>query len=92
MTSIGAVINVGFIFYAISRYKLMVIDTLQIEAVSQVLFRNVSDGIILADINESIVQINETARKILPDKVDLKTIDDLKQFPIISRSDKFRFF
>jgi PAS domain-containing protein len=67
LTSLGALIQMGFLFWAIIRYNFMSVDIEKISEVSQELFKNVDEGIILMDHSGKLIQANSTAKQILGD-------------------------
>ena len=56
---IGIVVHLGFIFWAIVRYRFLVID---IKDAAQDLFSNVADGVIILNKHGEMLQINRAAR------------------------------
>jgi signal transduction histidine kinase len=56
---IGIVVHLGFIFWAIVRYRFLVID---IKDAAQDLFSNVADGVIILNREGEVLQINRAAK------------------------------
>ena len=79
LANIGAILNIVFIYRAIRKYNLMVVDTEQIEAVSNVIFQNVTDAVIIADLSKNIIQLNEVAKKIFSELPHPEAITALEQ-------------
>ena len=57
---VGIVVHLGFIFWAIVRYRFLVID---IKDAAQDLFSNVADGVIILNKEGEVLQINRAARQ-----------------------------
>ncbi|MFV1998492.1 MAG: ATP-binding protein [Acidiferrobacterales bacterium] len=57
---VGIVVHLGFIFWAIVRYRFLVID---IKDAAQDLFSNVADGVIILNRDGDVLQINRAAKK-----------------------------
>lgn len=68
LSTIGTAIQSLFIFRAVNKYNFLSIG---VEEVSQDLFTNIRDSIILADNKESIIQLNESAEEMF----DIRHID-----------------
>ena len=61
---LGTTVMLGMIYYAIAKHHFLTIDIEQIESVSQKLFENASDCIVLFDAEGNCVQMNEASRKL----------------------------
>lgn len=80
LVSLGTLIHMGALFWAVTRYKFMSIDIDKVSEVSQELFRNVDEGIILMDLSGNLIQANNTAVNILGDnekRIDRKRLEDV---------------
>jgi len=60
LSTTGTTIQSLFIFRAVNKYNFLSIG---VEEVSQDLFTNIRDGVILSDHKESIIQLNDSAKK-----------------------------
>jgi signal transduction histidine kinase/CheY-like chemotaxis protein len=76
LSSLTTVVNTAFVYWAMTRHGLMVVDIGQIRKASEVLFQNVSDGVVVTDRNGNIVQINDTARRLIP---HVRALEDFSQ-------------
>jgi signal transduction histidine kinase/CheY-like chemotaxis protein len=61
-THLGIIVHLLFMFVAIVRYRIFSIG---IEDVAEDLFSNVRDGVIILDRENNVIQINESARRLL---------------------------
>ncbi len=76
--SVVAMINIAFVYYAIRKYKFLSVDTVEIEAVSKLLFENFRDAVIIADLSGIVIQTNEKARQMFGDVICAGTTAGLK--------------
>lgn len=85
-SSLSTVITAVFIYWAVSRYGLMTVDTSHIREISEVLFQNISDGVIISDEANNTVQVNRAAELIFGESdADLSSLHHLEHlFPEIS--------
>ena len=69
LVALGAVIHVPFVFRAIRKYKFMTVDDSEFRAVSEVLFRDNHDAIIMTDIRGTLIQHNTQAERLLGNSI-----------------------
>ena len=83
---LGTIFMLGMIYYAIAKHHFLTIDIEQIESVSQKLFENASDCIVLFDAEGNCVQMNEASRKLFE-----KNEEELNSQNIESIIEKYSF-
>ena len=76
-SSLSVVIYAISVYWAMMRYGLIVVDITRIKEVSHILFRNMSEGVIIADCEGTIIQMNTAASDLLPDFPGIKKIQSL---------------
>ena len=85
-SSLGIVFLALSIYYAVSRYKFLAVDIEQVQAVSERLFANMTDAVIILDAGGSVVQMNDAAITLLKCGEDLPTpaflSDHIKDYDI----------